>query len=95
VLVRAAAALHAEDDDFGQAGTLYREVYDDAAKARFLETLTGQGSSITVPEIRERFFRYWSTVDTALGASLRQSVAVPAESGDAAAEPVGVSNLNE
>ena len=32
-LVRAAATLHAEDDDFGQAGTLYREVYDDEAKA--------------------------------------------------------------
>ena len=34
-LMRAAATLHAEDNDFGQAGTLYREVFDDAAKARF------------------------------------------------------------
>ena len=29
-LVRAAATLHAEDGDFGQAGTLYRDVFDDA-----------------------------------------------------------------
>ncbi len=32
-LTRSAATLHPEDDDFGQAGTLYREVFDDAARA--------------------------------------------------------------
>ena len=74
-LVRAAATLHAQDDDFGQAGTLYRDVFDDAAKARFLETLTGQGLSISVPEIRERFFWYWTSVDAGLGAQLRAAVA--------------------
>jgi catalase len=74
-LVRSAATLHAEDDDFGQPGTLYREVYDDAAKARFLETLTGQGRAITIDAIRERFFQYWTNVDAELGAKLRVEVA--------------------
>ncbi len=74
-LVRTAATLHSEDSDFGQAGTLYREVYDDAAKARFVDTLTGQGCSITVDEIRERFFQYWTNVDAQLGATLRLTVA--------------------
>jgi catalase len=74
-LARAAATLHAEDDDFGQAGTLYREVFDEAAKARFLETLTGQGKAITVDVIRERFFWYWTNVDAGLGAKLRAEVA--------------------
>ena len=37
-LVRAAATLHAEDDDFGQAGTLVREVLDDAARDRLVAT---------------------------------------------------------
>ncbi len=74
-LVRAAATLHSEDSDFGQAGTLYREVFDDAAKARFVDTLTGQGSSITVEAIRERFFQYWTNVDADLGATLRVTVA--------------------
>ncbi|PPL14492.1 catalase [Microterricola pindariensis] len=74
-LVRAAATLHSEDSDFGQAGTLYREVFDDAAKARFVDTLTGQGSSITIDEIRERFFQYWTNVDAELGATLRVTVA--------------------
>ena len=74
-LVRTAATLHSEDSDFGQPGTLYREVYDDGAKARLLETLTGQGQSITIDEIRERFFQYWTNVDAELGAKLRAAVA--------------------
>lgn len=73
-LVRSAATLHAEDDDFGQPGTLYREVFDDEQRARFLETLTGQGRSITVDAIRERFFQYWTNVDAGLGAALRDRV---------------------
>jgi catalase len=74
-LVRGAASLHSEDSDFGQPGTLYREVFDDAAKARFLVTLIGQGNSLTVPEIKEHFFQYWTSVDADLGAKLRASVA--------------------
>ncbi|MBC7551088.1 MAG: catalase [Cellulomonas sp.] len=70
-LVRAAATLHPQDSDFGQAGALFRDVFDDAAKARFVATLTGQGMSITIPAIRERFFAYWTSVDAGLGATLR------------------------
>ncbi|MFC6356051.1 catalase [Luethyella okanaganae] len=70
-LVRAAATLHSEDDDFGQAGALYRHVFDDAAKARLLETLTGQCMQITDDGVRERFFGYWTNVDAGLGAALR------------------------
>ena len=40
-------------------------------RARFLETLTGQGRSITIDAIRERFFQYWTNVDADLGAALR------------------------
>ncbi len=94
-LTRAAATLHAQDDDFGQAGTLYREVFDDAAKARFLETLTGQGKAITIDQVRERFFQYWTNVDPELGAKLRAEVAGSAVPSPVAAgtgpdvEPVG------
>jgi catalase len=72
-LVHAAATLHSEDSDFGQAGTLYREVFSDEAKSRFLATLIGQRNSLTVPEIKERFFEYWTNVDADLGAKLRAS----------------------
>ncbi len=89
-LVRAAQTLRSEDSDFGQAGTLYREVFDDAARARFLDTLTGQGRSITIAPIRERFFWYWGQVDAELGETLRRTVTAGAESGTAAVEPIGI-----
>ncbi len=36
-MVRSAYTLHAEDDDFGQPGTLVREVFDDAQRARLVD----------------------------------------------------------
>ncbi|WP_308797481.1 catalase [Agromyces silvae] len=97
-LVRSAATLHAEDSDFGQAGTLYREVFSDESRSRLQETLAGQASAISVGAIRERFFQYWTNVDASLGDALRQAYAagvnadapqqpeagVPAEGGAAA-----------
>jgi catalase len=73
-LIRAAATLHSEDDDFGQAGTLYRDVYDDGAKARLLETLVGQYNGLTVDRIKERFVWYWSSVDADLGTKISAAV---------------------
>ena len=73
-LVRSAYTLHAEDDDFGQAGTLYREVFDDGARSRFVDTLTGQGRAIAHDVVLENFFGYWTAVDAGLGATLRQRV---------------------
>ncbi|WP_420113425.1 catalase [Pseudactinotalea sp.] len=78
-LVRAAATLHSEDDDFGQAGTLYREVFDDGERGRFHETLIGQAAAITRDDVRERFFQYWANVDAGLGALLRERHSQPAE----------------
>jgi catalase len=73
--VRSAYTLRAEDSDFGQAGTLYRDVYPAEAKVRFLETLSGQAHAITIDDIRERFFQYWTNVDAGLGAALREAYA--------------------
>ncbi|ACV08757.1 catalase [Jonesia denitrificans] len=73
-LLRAAYTLRTHDDDFGQAGTLYREVFTDDQRSRFIDTLTGQGKSISRPEVRERFFGYWGSVDSQLGQTLRERV---------------------
>jgi catalase len=40
-MVRKAYTLRAEDDDFGQAGTLVRHVLDDAARARLVSNIVG------------------------------------------------------
>jgi catalase len=88
--VRSAATLHAEDDDFGQAGTLYREVFSAAAKDRFLQTIAGAVDGVKNPEIRERAIQYWTNVDAALGQALRAELADGADTADEAAEYVGV-----
>ena len=70
-LVRTAYTLRSDDGDFVQAGILYRDVYNDEEKARFHATLGGQAQAITIDEIRERFFQYWTNVDANLGQILR------------------------
>ncbi|MGN6444745.1 catalase [Amnibacterium sp.] len=69
-LVRSAATLHPEDDDFGQAGTLYRETMDDEQRARFLTTITGHVGGVKDPVIRDRAVQYWRNVDASLGDAL-------------------------
>ena len=72
-LVRSAYALHAEDDDFGQAGTLVREVWDDAARDRFVETVSGALATVKEP-VLSRAFEYWKNVDADTGARIEQKV---------------------
>jgi catalase len=74
-LMRAAQTLHSSDDDFGQAGSLYREVFSDESKARLLETLVGQHSALTVDRIKTQFVQYWTNVDAGLGAAIAARVA--------------------
>ena len=74
-LVRAAYVKHAEDDDFGQAGTLYRDVFDDAAKERFVHSITNKMMAITNKEIEERVYEYWGKVDADLETKVRESLA--------------------
>jgi catalase len=89
-MIRAAQTLHSEDDDFGQAGTLYREVFTDESKARFLETLVGQYNGLTVDRIKDRFIWYWTSVDSDLGAKIVEAVGHGDVTANEAAEPVGV-----
>ncbi|MCW4458456.1 catalase [Microbacterium sp. MPKO10] len=77
-LVRTAQALRSDDSDFGQAGTLYRDVMDDAAKARFLDTITGHVGAVRNDDIRARAIQYWTNVDADLGAALAERLAAGA-----------------
>ncbi|MFI5086194.1 MAG: catalase [Actinomycetales bacterium] len=73
-LTLSAHSLRAEDGDFGQAGTMYREVFDDGARARFLDTITGAVGGVKDAGIRERAIGYWSNVDAELGDKLRANL---------------------
>ncbi|GAA4679067.1 catalase [Frondihabitans cladoniiphilus] len=74
VLVRSAATLHAEDDDFGQAGALYRDVLDEDAKTRLVGNIVGHVSKVTRPDLLLRVLDYWTNVDPELGARVTAGV---------------------
>ena len=84
-LTLSAHSLHAEDGDFGQAGTLYREVFNDGEKARLLETVTGAVSGVKNADIKERAIAYWTNVDTEFGAKLRANLGAGQVESDAEA----------
>ncbi|TDC47549.1 catalase [Jiangella ureilytica] len=73
-LVRAAATPHTEDDDFGQPGTLVREVLDDAARDRLVANIAGHVSHVTTDELRQRVYAYWRSVDETLGKRVEEAV---------------------
>jgi catalase len=84
-LTLSAHTLHAEDSDFGQAGTLYREVFNDGEKARLLDTVTGAVSGVKNADIKERAIAYWTNVDAEFGAKLRANLGAGQVESDAEA----------
>ncbi|MGH3444418.1 MAG: catalase, partial [Nocardioidaceae bacterium] len=66
-LQHAAYTLHAEDDDFGQPGTMVREVLDDAARGRLVNNIVGHLLDGVTEPVLERAFDYWRNVDKEIG----------------------------
>ncbi|MEU0514118.1 MULTISPECIES: catalase [Amycolatopsis] len=66
-VIRSAYRLHAEDDDFGQAGTLVRKVMDDAQRERLAGNIIGHAKKGVSEPVLERVFEYWRNVDKTLG----------------------------
>ena len=58
---------HAEDSDFGQAGTLVRDVMDDAARDRLAGNIVAQLRDGVTEPVLQRAFHYLRNVDQALG----------------------------
>lgn len=72
-MVRSAYALHAEDDDFGQAGTLVREVFNDAQREELVETVSGALAGVS-GEVLQRALAYWTSIDASVGARIEKAV---------------------
>jgi catalase len=66
-MVRKAYTLRAEDDDFGQAGTMVRRVLDDAARARLASNIVGHLKDGVSAPVLARAIDYWRKVDKDLG----------------------------
>jgi len=73
-MVRSASQLHAEDDDFGQAGTLVREVWNDEQRAEFVDNVSGHLLGGVKGEVLERAFEYWKNVDSDTGKLIEENV---------------------
>jgi catalase len=73
-MVRSAYELHAQDDDFGQAGTLVREVWNDAQRAEFVDTVAGHLLGGVTGDVLEKAFDYWKNVDGDTGKKIEEKV---------------------
>ena len=73
-LVRAAYVRHAEDDDWSQAGTLVREVLDDAARDRLVGNIVGILLNGVTEPVLERAFWYLGNIDENLGERVEKGV---------------------
>ena len=73
-MVRSAYELHAEDDDFGQPGTLVREVFDDGQRQRLVDQVSGSLLGGVHGEVLERALQYWKSVDQGVGDRIEAKV---------------------
>jgi catalase len=73
-MVHAANTLHAEDDDWGQARTLVRDVLDDAARTRLVNNIVYQLLNGVTEPVLLRSFEYLRNVDKDLGDRVEQGV---------------------
>jgi hypothetical protein len=60
-MVRTAYTLRAEDDHWGQAGTLVRDVMDDAERGRLVSNVAGHLRDGVTEEVLQHTFEYWKT----------------------------------
>lgn len=73
-MVRAAYTLRAADDDWGQAGTMVREVLDDAARAPLVSNVAGHLRKGVSEKVLERAFECWKNVDKEIGERIETAV---------------------
>jgi catalase len=73
-MVRTAYTLREDDDDWGQAGTLVRDVLDDAARERLVGNIAGHLLQGVSEPVLQRAFQYWRNVDKSLGDKVEAAV---------------------
>ena len=77
-MVRSAYSLRAGDDDYSQAGTLVRDVFDDAQREQLVETVAGSLLGGVREPVLSRAFDYWKSIDADVGRRIETKVRVGA-----------------
>ncbi|MFW6011540.1 MAG: catalase [Desulfosalsimonas sp.] len=72
--IRAAYTLRKDDDDWGQPGTLVREVMDDAQRDRLVSNVVGHLKKGVTEPVLERAFQYWRNIDKETGDRIAKGV---------------------
>ncbi len=71
---RAAYTKRKDDDDFGQAGALVREVMDDAARERLVSNAAGHLADGVSKPVLARAIEYWKNIDKDVGARIEKAL---------------------
>jgi catalase len=58
---------HVDDDDFGQAGALWRDVMSETDRDHLVDNIADHLSQDVSGPVMERAIRYWSSIDEGLG----------------------------
>jgi catalase len=66
--------LRADDDDYGQAGTLVRKVMDDKQRDRLVSNVVGHLKAGVSEPVLQRAFEYWRNVDRTIGDRIAKGV---------------------
>jgi len=74
--VRQAYTLREDDDDFSQANAMVNQVFDADQRNRLAETVASTLGTVR-PDIKERVFDYWRSIDKAVGDHIAELAADP------------------
>lgn len=69
-LVRTAYTLHRDDDDFGQAHTLVREVFSEEERQELVNTVVDMLKSDLEEPVLSNVFAYWKSIDEEVGQAI-------------------------
>jgi catalase len=73
---RYAYQKHVQDDDFGQAGALYRDVMGELDRGHLMANIVAHVSDNVSDEVQLRVVAYFSSVDPDLGASIAKGLGI-------------------
>jgi catalase len=88
-ITRSAYVSHTDDDDWGQAGTLVREVMDDAARERLVDNVVGHLLNGVTEPVLGRAFDYWHNIDKSIGDRIKDGVLAKKDELDPKADDQG------
>jgi len=72
--IRAAYTKRKDDDDFGQPGTLVRDVMDEAQRDRLVSNVVGHLRNGVSQPVLERALDYWRSIDKEVGDRISKGV---------------------